>query len=358
MAWLKQAENAHSPFERVNILTVFGTPSEKRNAIEVLHLGGKPPPSLGGSWTAKSNIESWLAEDSDGSVVAAALAYIGDIGGRNEIDILEEVFVTASPKRQGQIDSAVVRILSRLNPDEALARAKARQLQEIDARAVQRLFSNPSSLKTETLQNCLDVGNSMIRQRVVALVLDRNAISNESARTLITDTDFEIRLMAAESLAKQGTAPEDEVIKAALTKQKTGSIFGIGGLNSASDTRLYDQYVAQRLAELDFESLKAKVDAEGVFRVKLLAAYYTKFARKLRVEILQNLHDGFESMLEGIIADRVAREIYDTPLVNQFNPLKSFIRRQMVTNALSAICHLKERSDLKVVRAAIDNHQP
>ena len=142
--------------------------------------------------------------------------------------------------------------LSRGIETPALQRIVEKQVDKLEDWLIEKLFKKPKALITETVAACLTTKSDNVRLRATQLLFDRNAITLEAAKSLLTDSNHEVRLLAVESLKKLGHELASDLVEKALTIQKQSPRIGFGLFRPIeTDARYYERYLSNRLAELD-----------------------------------------------------------------------------------------------------------
>lgn len=335
-------------------LAVYGEDTLKRYAIDILGLGSLPIPSLDEYFTKERVLLIWLSDETPDQVFNAAVSFLGSNADRNDLKAIEERAASVSAHRRAKIEQAIVSIMAKTNPNGALKLAAEKEADITDKELLDSLFGNPRSLDTATVTSCLATKSELVRSRAVKLLVERNAITLAAAQTLLTDSNHEIRLLAAERLKKLGVELNDDTAKKALSIVKPNSNpFGAIFLRNETDETYYDRYRANRLLEMDFQTLQSKAEGQGVIGYRELSALYVKYPKKMREFVRTNLADGFKGYLESIIENgKVAGEI-STTIETQIRSLEQFLRKRMCNDALTALCAWMDARDLGLVREVL-----
>lgn len=356
--WIAREDVDVGLFSRVKILAAVGSVREKVNAIYVLETADQPIPVLDGLFDKKRVLKSWLSDDTDYQVFDAAISFLSSNASGEDIPFLEEVAAGCLPHRRGKIETAIVGILSRSSLNTALEWLVDRDVDAVEEVLVRALFAYPQSLSTETVTRCLSAKPDAVRLRATQILFERDAIELDIAETLLTDSNFEVRLVAAETLTKLGRELDDEVAKKALTVVKRPSALGIGGLpRTETDSTQYERYLLNRLNELDLNSLRQKVADAGIFNNRELSAIYSKFTSKVQGEIRENLADGFRAQFDAAIQRELKAGSIDADAVPRVRKFEKIQRNLLCTHALNALCSIGKARDLDLVRYTIDNNE-
>ncbi len=350
--WLSRAASSDAPWDRIRLLAIIGTDNEKRYAIDILRLASQPIPTLDLPYDKRRVLSSWLSDEAVAQVFDAAVSFLASNAEPDDLPIIEDVSAQCSPGRQSQIEAAIVRILSRTSVDDALKRLVEKRVDKIDPHVAAVLFEHSQSLRTETVRLCLSAAAENIRVCAAHILFDRGEIPADLADTLLTDPSHEIRLIAVESLRRIGKSPDDDVIKKALQILKQQSSVGSGLLAQTDDT-YYERYLMNRLLELDLDSLRSRAASEGVFDQRTIKAMYAKYPRQLQGNIRQNLADRFQRHFDERLQDGATSGVLEGDLLMRIKRLGPFLRNQLVSAAASALCTLKVKGDLPLLRMVL-----
>ncbi|NKK00004.1 DUF4062 domain-containing protein [Rhizobium leguminosarum bv. viciae] len=350
--WLAKLEDERGIWRRIELLAGAGaTDTEKKNAIDILKLGGQGIPSFNDVLDKKAMLGIWLDDTTSGQVFDAAVAHLLSNANKDDLPLIEEVGGRCSPHRRTKIEEAIVGILSRTSLDAALKRLVEKQVDKVDGALVDALFESPQSLSTTTVLSCLSAKSESVRLRAVKLLFERNEIKLDAAETLLTDSNHEIRLLAAESLIKQCRALRDDVAKKALRIIKPSNGLLAFSSREQTDDTYYDKYVVNRLAELDFAALKAKAQNAGPYDNAPLSVLYSKYPSKVVEEIRENLRDLFKGYF---VKKVIEAEPLDAATEKKALAVYPLIRKPLCVDALAALCHVGKAQDLDLVRMVIE----
>lgn len=356
--WMAREESDRGLFHRANILAAAGNPAEKKNAIELLKITGQPIPALDVYFDKKRVLELWLSDEADSQGFDAAVSFLSSNADIDDIPEIEEIASKCSPHRRGKIEASLIGILSRNSVDAALRRLVEQNVDAIEGEVVERLFESPQSLTTDAMLRCLSAKPDSVRLRSAEILYERDEITLDVAETLLTDSNHEIRLIAAESLKVLGKPLDDEVVRKALTIVKQRSAFGFGGFGGGeTDTTYHERYLSNRLAELDLSALQARVTEAGIFNDLELSVLYSKYKFKMQDEIREKLGDGFSKHFESAVQSGLASGRIGSEIEPRIRKLEKFLRNQLCTQALDAICGMAKPQDLDLVRQTVDEYE-
>jgi hypothetical protein len=352
--WLSKKVDGADIWERVRLLAVFGNQSEKRNAFDILRLGSQSLDSFEGLATKKDEcIKLMLSEDMPSQVFDAAISFLASGASEADVTLLEKTAVALPQYRRAKMEEAIVSVLSRTSVDAAVKRLVEKEVDKVDEALTEVLFGSPQSLTTDTVQLCLSAKPETIRVRAVKLLFERDEITLGVAQTLLTDSNHEVRLLAAESFKKLGQELSEEVVKKALVKRDLSFVSAFTSKGKTSDETYYEQYCLNRLMELDLPTLKVRAKAAGIFDIREVSALYRKYPNEMRAEITGNLQDCFKGHLEKRIQQAREAGSLDPKLEGEIRSIDSFLRRRLCTQALSALCRMRNSKDLQLARKVI-----
>lgn len=354
--WLSRKEE-HEPFPNyhLRLLATAGTEGEQRNAIRILQSIGETIPTHDGHFNTHGVLESWFSEVTKDGVFEAAVKFLAENGEVGDLQAIEEAQRNAPDNRKKKIESAIVKILSKQSSEAALKHVCEREVERVDASTLASLFSSPQSLSTATLAKCLSAKLEEVRLRSAELLHERKEISFDTANTLLTDSNHDIRLIAVEALRYLGAPLDDGVIKKVLTIEKGSQ--GLLALSpSVTDTSVYDSYLRDRLFELSEAELRLKMEGAGLSLHRETEVLFKKYRSKPRVlaEIRTNLADGFEDFFESHLKVLEVKVGKSNGLVDEARKQSDYYRKLLCDSALPALCSKLKREDLNLVRQTLD----
>lgn len=353
--WIARAAQNGDYFGHIRFLASVGAGKEKTNAIILLGLASQPIPSIDELVNKQQVLTFWLSDEADHQTFDAALSFLSSNADNGDISLLEEVVAEYSMEIRTKVEAAIIGILSRKSVSMALKRLVEKEVYKVEDALVEELFRSPQSLTTETMALCLSAKSDDVRLRAVQILFERNEVTLEAAKTLLTDSNHEIRLFAAESLKKMGEELDNDIVKKALTLEIQASRLGFGMLQRKEmDETYHERYLSNRLAELDFKVLKAKVEEAGVFHDRELSVLYSKYSSKLQNDIRKNIEDCFKGYFQAVVQKEVESGWADPNMVSKIKKIETFYRKNLCTLALNALCSLEKTQDLNIVRKTVD----
>lgn len=356
--WLSISGKKGLSLERAEVLAIVGGDQEKKNAIKVLQIASQSIPSLDDFFDRERVLTSWLSEDTNVQIFDAAISFLTSNAENDDIELLERIASDNSPQRKGKIESAIIGILSRTSIETAMQRLITNEVGTLDELIAEKLFQQPQSLTTKTVTLCLEAKPDNVRLRAVKLLFDRDEITLEAAQSLLTDSNHEIRLLAAESLKKLGHKLDNSLVKKALTIERPKGLLGAAMLKrNETDATYHERYLSNRLAELSLVELRKRVLDAGVFNERELSVMYTKYKSETQAEIREQLADGYSGHFESKIKREVDRGRLRAETIPTIRNLEAHLRKGLCSVALTVLCSLGHSKDLDLVRNTIDEFE-
>jgi hypothetical protein len=359
--WVESAKKRNWKFDYLDVLSVVGNEQEKTNAIRLSQLLGRTTPEIDGVLDREYMINNWLSSGDSSEVFDAAIGFFSSNGTADDLPFLEASLAKAAGNEKEDIQRTIIFVLSTEGESRALEKVLEFEFSDVGEELLNVLFSQPSSLTSELLQKCLAANDGKVRAKALALLNSRSATSKEDAESLLSDSDFAVRLQAVEALYSLGHPLDEELTKKTLIKTEArgggGFVSALMPLSSQTDRSSYDEYCLNRWSELSFGELKSLVDSAGPFLGGEISVLYQKFAGKLARELRANLADGFEAFFrerEEVFAVQVGGRETDT--FRRLEKLLPSTKRSVVTEAMKGLCGLRKKDDLPLIRAVIDNY--
>jgi hypothetical protein len=354
--WLsRKEEQEHTPYYRLKILAVVGTEDEKWNSIQVLQSLGERIPTLDNNFDIHRVLKDWFAEGTKDRVFEAAVLFLSENGTMEDLPAIEQALEAAPENRKNKVNGAIVCILSKQSTNDALNRICEHEVDKIDPKKLIELFSNPTSITTDVLTNCLSAKPEYVRLTAVEILFARKEVVVSSANTLLTDSNFDVRLVAVEALRQLNCPINADIIKNALTVEKsTHGLFTFG--EKKTDTKVYDIYLRNRMLELSEAELRNATSIPSFLNENELKVLYKKFRSKGAViaEIRRNLADGFEAYFSSQMKQLETDVGETSKLIAETRKLSKSRRKQLCESALPPLCENLKGEDLTLVRQVLD----
>lgn len=351
--WLITIDTKNEPFERIKFLSIVGNSEERKNSIKLLQILGETVPELGSYFTREVVITGWLDSEVSNQMFDVAAQFLSFNGTCEDIEIIDEISANSPPDKKAKLDAIVAAIKTRSSHEGALKFICGNSVEKVTETFIDAIFSTPSALSTDVLALCLAVKSDGVRLRAVKLLIERGELAEVAAQNLLSDSNHQIRLLAVERLQDGDRPLTSDTVKTVLLIKK-GSL-GLGFFQSVeTDATYYDRYLANRLQELDFDQLNERLAEAGVFNAEELSALYGKFSKKCSNDIRSNLLDRFSAMFEDSVKKVEAIPGIKGDYRTQVYGIWDFYQKKLCSGALAALCGLKVRTDIGLVRATLD----
>jgi hypothetical protein len=193
------------------------------------------------------------------------------------------------------------------------------------------------------------VKSDAVRLRAVELLIERSELPEAAAQNLLSDSNHQIRLLAVECLQLDDNPLSSDTVRTVLTIKRASLGFGLFQ-SAETDSTYYDLYQRNRLQELNLDQLREKVAEAGVFKDKELFVLYRKFGKKLSDEIRANLHDRFATMFDESVKKVEAISGVPEDYRAKAYGVWDFYQKKLCSGALAALCALKIKTDIGLVR--------
>ena len=352
--WVSRSRPGLTGLDWIKLLTLFGEPREKANAILILQMIGQDTPDPIGRFDRGSVLRMWLTVEGD-EPFDAALAFLTTNGSSADLEFLTNLYEQVDERRRSKIVPCLVSLVSKSNVVRAFYLLTQYNPQAMPEEVVNRLFANVDSISNKSLEACLTLKADSVRRAAAVTLNSRQSMKNIDAQKLMTDSDPEVRLVAVKTLIRYGANLPEVVIRTALIQRRSG--LGLLGLGTTEDTTYYDRYRESRLSELSFDDLQQAAEGCGVFDYLELIEFYRRFTHRTLKEIHANLSDGFTKYFQQKI-DKLAREMgADAKVVSDTRSLEEFVRKRLTTKTLDTLSSYKSTSELPIVRRTIDEQQ-
>lgn len=354
--WLAVKHRTEPEFDRVVLLSVFGSEKLRRQALNLLRdadvsLNGK-------TLTPDAIIHFWLKEQKDEGVFDAVCSYLSSCIDEASLKIVEEVANELDAARRAKIDQALVMAYAKRSVDEALRRIVASRVDKVDETCLKTIFSNANRIPTTLLVATLDAQSELARLYALRLLADRREVPKDQLPVLLTDSNHEIRLIAVEEFWKDGKPLSDDVVKRTLAIQRNSmGLFAFGAIPDVDSKKYYEQYQVNRLSEMTYDALLSRMMNQGVFCEAELRVLTQRYLKKFVPALRLYLEDGFKSFFEAALKQSSAQIPSDSQLHAKLRSLEESMRTDYTSIALDAICRLNDRQDIDLVRKVLRSNR-
>jgi hypothetical protein len=341
-------------WKRVAIESVAGSNAERVQAFAILGLGVRAVPNVNDVITKRELLDLWLTDNVNNDVFDAAVDFLSSFGNSDLLPDLQRIIPNLAPHRSQKLKTAIVSVLSRDDINAAVSMMVADGVEQTDRNLLQRVFSNVQSLSTPIVANCLGAKSEQLRLKAVEILSERNELPLVAATSLLTDSNHEIRLLAAETLHRLGVGLSDETIRKALriVRQPSGGLFAFIGRSDPDDT-YYDRYLINRHQEMPLKELKVAASDSGMFRHHEIAALYKAYPTKMADEMRQNLDDLFKAYFDAKVARAAETEQISADRLYNIRAAEGSFRKKLSGLALTALCGLMKSQDIQLVREVL-----
>lgn len=351
-------ENVRDNWARVKFRALVGREIEQKNALEILALGDHSIPTLDPLFDKEKSLAFMLSNGKPEAIFDAAVSYLTNKAEVNEIPLIEAAASKCSVARKSKIEGAIVGILARKHPEAALKRLLDNEVDKIEKATVDNIFRSPQSLSTSVLTQCLSAKPELVRLRAVEHLYKLREVSNEAAELLLTDSNYEVRLWAAEALKSNDRALEDSVVRASLSIPRRTLGLSLFFDSNKFDEEIYNRYRRRRLEELSYSELVLMVQRSSPSDNLPLEVLFQRYRSKTIFDIRKNLEDGFVMWFDSRVAQavkdgRIGAATEDLLRTRAIDTLK-----HVVTLTLSALCEHGKPEDIDLVRRTISKYNP
>ncbi|MBO6789502.1 MAG: hypothetical protein JJ894_03095 [Dinoroseobacter sp.] len=351
--WLSKIDLGSDYLCRLRILATVGTVSEQVGAIRVLQLFGSPLPTHDGDYKKHGVLNDWLSENTETSVLDAVVSFLGTNGSEEDIVMVEAASANLPPYKKSKVDAAIVEIIARRSVEDAIRRICETQLSSIKSKLANRLLDNPQSLTTEVLELCLSAKSDEIRVGAANALFERGEIGEERANDLLTDDSVELRLIAAETLYRDGKELEDDVLEKVLKTQKPRT-FGLFGMSGGTDAKHLESYRANRRAELSPSELVKRAENDAL-QYRCLDTLFQLYPSKAVSRMREGLQDMFAEYLDISTSGFREKFASEKKVLEILDDLTPSYQTALCNSAIKALCGLRKSEDLNLVRRCLDS---
>ena len=338
------------------IYSVIGSSTERKaGALAAMRLISEPLPS-DPSDSREFYLGIWFAEDAASAVKVAALNYLGDCGLTTDIPtIINQELTKGDYQTASAAADAIIRINLRDSREKAIRSLYELQPTSISRKILTALFDNDVALSTATLLNGVGHRNSEVRRIVVELLCSRQALPDETADQLLTDSDAKVRYEALKSLVKNGRVYSDAEAKKVLVKQVQNSGLGLlaRGAPDSTGEACWTHFQLQHHRSLVDKELEAIEVNDLIFSPDpyfiLAERKFKHRGKSLRDSVDNQYKDVFSQALHKMTEQFGAH----ADLIDKTRSLEDFMRKKLTRMGLEVICRKAEIYDLGRVRQAL-----
>lgn len=354
--WIAELNGRDKPFGYIAELAVWGSDALRLNALRILESARQEIPNLGEEIPKELMLRSWFSDSANDQIFAAANRFLSHCATLADIPQMEAALEAASPSRKAEVELSIVAVLARSDAKAALRRILERDLDGAPDMAVDRIFSDPSALETETVRLCLSARADGVRRKAVQILRDRAELQLEDAKILLSDTDVEIRYYALDYLATQGLEMSDEVIRQALRVRKSNRSLFLADSVTFYDDEYYQLYRENRFNGLRYEQILNVLDSRGAPDDVPLLALIRNTKKGHLDGLRRNIDSDFSEYFEEELATIRRLESSDIDnYVSRFERIRGFRLQKIMDHALHVLCLADDRQDLERVRRVLSD---
>ncbi len=352
--WLA-ADSDTKPHHNLIWNSVMGAENQRMGSIKCLTLCGYPLNSDDAFLDRTFILNSWLLEDNSRAMKECAVAYLSKLGVPEDIPALEEALQKdASLARK--IENAIILIAGRSSREFGFKKLGEIEPDAIEDQTIDLLFLPEQAVKTETLQSCLSNRAASVRFKAAQILSERERMTIEQTKLLLEDTDAGTRFFALQRLINSGLQFSTEEVEHALVKTKPA--LGLSGLfsnnHNKEGTEYFEKFKLARLRKLAEHKILEIMDDASIYDQLPQIALYDSFFKKYKQDIILNLSDGFGSYYDQKLDSFAAKYATEAKLIDDTRSLLDYLKSQLTSAALGALCKYGGKDDLAAVRQTID----
>lgn len=287
----------------------------------------------------------------------AALSYLGEISDEKALPVLDALASDDDPMLNSAIRNSKLHILARLQPERFVSEALENEEYFSDDQ-LQLLEKHISEATEHALLKGIEHSSANMRKLALKELVRRKSMSLKIAQECTkNEPSLEIRAIAFQWLAEQGSLPDFETVRMALTEEGSQSRFvALAGLLGKTgpdvDSIIVSYYRTQPTEKL--LELIDWFDSDGRLAYRALALYrFDVMGPDLRAD----LKDGFERIKNASI-EKIRRQYgkEGTDLIaKNWDKLHDFVRSQFAESALLGLAENAQVGDAVLARPYLEN---
>lgn len=283
------------------------------------------------------------------SLSVAGLEYLGAVGGKEELELVEPLLTHSEANVARAAVRAKTTIISRYDVASALEFVATRDDIDLGSDLAGTLASNLDSVPSATLTKLLTNKTTDLVLAVAQELISRRALTKEQAEILGDSPDAQTRFIAALELRKLSTVFDLSAAKAIIVKPKPGNLVSALSLNNSDPEgkEYFSRYLRIVLGERKKEELQTLMAEESFYSRDATLAGYASYFKFFESDITNNLNDLYQSHLENKMK----------PLEGDRRPddgLFQFVQNQFVQSTLEILCASGKSYHLQLVRSVLD----
>ena len=330
-------------------------------------------PYLQGMTRTKALLAAVLDEPSD-EIQKAGLDYADRFGDAATADIIKGRLADMPEAIARQANLAIGRILARQDPNAALHRMLETD-SESDGRLLLVIAEASESLDHTQLRRMLAHKSFRLRVKAAETLASKDVLSAEDAKTLLSDSEAQIRAIGIRRLIALGERPTADKIRELLadapnTQRRSLLSFALG----AQDAPISAELVEELFSTFSYDELLRLVNwftLDGPVAYKVLGLnHFGRFGGRVRKDMADRFAAFHESEKERLRADFVknielegrspdaamaAIDVGTAQILDKWKSVDELITSGFVRAALAALAKNGSANDLLVARQQLNS---
>jgi HEAT repeat protein len=315
-------------------------------ALNALRLLGQSLPD-DGPINRAAFLRTWFREKATTAEKNAAIGYLAEWGLPADLDALRAELAKDDYATRSAAAQAIVKIISRDSRESAVAALFEMQPDQIDEVLLEELFAAADSFDLDLLKKGIAQRNAVIRRRAFRALVDRDELNLETAQSLFSDKDEEIRVEAIRRARALGCVISNSQVEDILRPKAPKSAFG-NALTIPLPKRYGDILRKEALSLAELRASEAGRKISFLDPVAYIAAIERDFAR-MKPEIVGDLRDRYKSKFATYMAE-VEGDLSSSDTVEKIRGLEDFLRSKIIKDAFILLCQRGGREALPIVR--------
>ena len=342
--------DGRDPIRELTADCIFGKPKQRKGAIDCLRLSEFDFYQVSDWLDRDEIIRINLSDDSDPTAQIAMLSYLKIKGEEADFNLIDGLIDDKNANVSKSAVEARAAILAKSNKDEALKFIAMRADVKISENILEKIFSRPDDLRTDTLKSCLKSEDNTLVECAADLLRKRNSLSFAESDDLCQSDSVNVRKIGVEAkLQGDPSLTLDSVKQDLVGSPSRGLAFFLNPFESNREgQKAFRDLELKVVSKIPFDELSrlanGERDLDGKFQIGLYQGYY----KDKKEEIVSDLFDGFREFFQ--YEKRRRGEGRDNDKIEYY-------RRRMVEDTLDLVCREYDSGDLEVVRYVLDNDE-
>ncbi|WP_413061198.1 DUF4062 domain-containing protein [Sphingomonas carotinifaciens] len=301
-------------------------------------------------------IGHWLDTSSDATVKKAALKLLREIGGPDELALVEEELNRADKDTSNAALEAAVTIMLRRSGGAAVRYILTTSFENLDIDLLHGVLGYVSEASVQELVTGLDHRSAEVRSAVLREMSKRDVVDIATLGRAKEDDAAIVRYAALQALDRIGQPTSlDEAHIILSTPRPNYGVFGLTSSQDSTGLALFQIYASERMRSMPPVALEALL-ASPIHRV---VAYQTLASRRIDdygQRLRADLDDGFENYFKQTWPDglKPAGTGGLLSLTVGNNDPAAAKKRELVKRALDIIASQRDQDDLSRIRKVLD----